>query len=73
MTGKISAPRVTVSFERKLTKMYCLFVYWKKSATYSWRADLRVHKIIVLNKINKYINWIILKTLITKLELIYVI
>ena len=36
-------------------------------------AELRVQKIIILNKINKYLNWIILKRWITKLDLIHVI
>ena len=36
-------------------------------------AELRVHQIIILNKINKYLNWIILKRWITKLDLIHVI
>ena len=36
-------------------------------------AELRVHKIIILDKINKYLNWIILKRWITNLDLIHVI
>ena len=51
----------------------CVYVYWKKSATCSWRAELRLHKIIILNKINEYLNWIILKRWITKLDVIHVI
>ena len=42
----------------------CRYVdmFIEKSATCSWKVELRVHKIIILNKINKYINFIILKT-----------
>ena len=47
-------------------------MFIEKSATCSWKAELRVHKIIILDKINRYVNLIILKTWITKLDLIYV-
>ena len=42
----------------------CKYVdmFIEKSATCSWKAELRVHKIIILDKINRYVNFIILKT-----------